>query len=775
MRLLYFPLMSLLKKELGIVVGIFLLALGVRLLYLYESSANPSFETPIVDSAMYNNMARAVASGKPMSDDFFWQPFFYPVFLSVIYSVSNSSITCAKIIQVLLGSIICSLTYLLGKRIFSRGAGIIAAIMTTFYGPLIFLEGELVVNSLETLWYVVLILLILKTSSNKSIWFCTILGICGGLSTITRPTFLPFLITAAIWLAIVLYRARLRWSQITVRLGGILCGFLLIIIPVSAQNLRITGHFGFLPASGGINLFVGNNPNLTKTLSARPGWEWEEITTLPQQNGVVGDMWEQQKYFNKRVISFILTEPLAFAKGLSNKTIQFLNSRELPRNVDIYLFRKWSGILWLLTWKIDGFGFPFGLVLPLTLLGLVSYWRQTPVVMKLFFLTSSLSVIAVFVASRYRTSMIPVMSIMAAAGLLSLIKMIRTIQFSRIAITAICGAGVILLSTITGPFPQEQASFEAELYENVASEEATRGKADEAIEHLNKALLLRPDCPSAHANMGVVLFQKGKVEEAIIHYKKALEFKSDSAEVLNNLAMALAEGKGEVNEAFINLNKALEIRPWYAEAHFNMGNLLLGQNKFDAAVEHYNKAIQSKPDYSKAHGNLAVALISLGKIEEAITHFREAVRLQPEDSHLRYNLATALVNQGRTEEAIKEFREILRLNPEDVDALDYLAWILATEDNPTIRNPQEAILLAEKACELGGNKQPELLSTLAGAYAADGRFDDAVGTIDKALQLAESLGREKLTKQLQEQLKNYKNRNTTEERRPLPTETDVNQ
>lgn len=109
-----------LKKDLEIVIGIFLLAFGLRLLYLYESSDNPSFEMPIVDSAVYDNMARSVAEGKPMSDDFFWQPFFYPVFLSVIYFVSNSSIIFAKIMQVLLGSITCSLTYLLGKG-FSTG------------------------------------------------------------------------------------------------------------------------------------------------------------------------------------------------------------------------------------------------------------------------------------------------------------------------------------------------------------------------------------------------------------------------------------------------------------------------------------------------------------------------------------------------------------------------------------------------------------------------------------------------------------------------------
>jgi tetratricopeptide (TPR) repeat protein len=723
-----------------------------------------------------------VAEGKPMNINFFWQPFLYPVFLSVIYSISNSSIICAKIIQMLLGSVTCLLTYPLGKRIFNKRTGIIAAVMTAFYGPLIFMEGELLANSLETLGYVVLILLILKAGSNKNIWFCAILGICGGLSAITRPTVIPFLTVAAGWLTIVFYQAQLRWPQISVRLAGILCGFLLITIPVAVQNLRITGHFGFLPASGGINLYIGNNPNLTETLRARPGWEWDEITSIPERNGVTGNTWEQQKYFDKQVINFILTKPLAFMKGLGYKTIQFINSRELPRNLDIYLFRKWSHILWALTWKIDGFGFPFGLFLPLTLLGLVSRWRQTPAVIKLFLLVFPLSVILVFVSSRYRTPMIPVMSIMAAEGLRSLTKMVRSLQLRRIVITGLCGGGVIILSTITGPFPQEQANFEAELYEGVALEESSQGKVNEAFEHLNKALSLQPGRPSVLANLGMVLFQKGRVDDAITYYKKALEFKSDSPEVLNNLAMALAE-KGELKEAFACLNKALQINPYYAKAYYNMGNLLLKQNKFDAAAEAYNKAIQCKPDYPKAQGNLGVALQAAGKIEQAITHFREAVRLQPDATGQRYNLAMALANQGKTEEAVKEFKEILRLDPNDLGALNYLAWILATDNDPNIRNPREAILLAEKACELSGNKQPELLSTLAAAYAASGKFEDAVEIIEKALQITQSHGFEWLTKQLQEQLNNYKNRNATlrstnssqGEKKPLPTETDANQ
>lgn len=732
------------------------------MLYLYESSDNPSFEAPTVDSGTYDNMARQVAAGKGMNDDFFWQPFFYPTFLSIIYLASNSSIICAKVIQALLGCITCLLTYELGKRIFNRSAGIIAGVMTALYGPLIFFESELLASGWAAFWSIVLILLFLKVSSEKNMWLCVALGVCGALSIVTRPTFLPFFAAACVWLAITFYRSEKRWHQPAFKLGGVLGGFLLIVTPVAVQNLRITGHFGILPASGGINLFVGNNPSYTETLLARPGWGWEEITSLPGRDGVIGDMWEDQKYFKRKVINFVLTEPFAFVKGLAYKSIQFLNSRELPRNVDVYLFGRWSHVLSSLVWKVGGFGFPFGVLLPLGLLGLVSYWRKSPIPLKLFLILYPPSIILIFVTARYRVPVIPVMSITAAAGLLSLIRMIRGLYWRRIITVAVCGTGVILFSTLPGPFPQEQVNFEAELYANVAATEDMQGKTEQAIEHLNKALTLQPDYPSAHANLGVALAHEGKINEAITHYNKALQFKPDSPEVLNNLANALAE-QGKITEAFTHLNRALKINPGYAEAHFNMGNLLLSLNKTNDAIEHYNKAIKIKPDYLKAHGNLAIALASQGKDEEAITHFAEAVRLQPNNYNAHYNLARALADYGKTEEAIKEFREVLKLNPEDLGTLDYLARILTTHDNPSIRNPSEAVRLAEKACKLTEYKHPHLLDTLAQAYAAAGRFTEAAATAEEALKLALSSGNKDLIKHLQKKLKYYKNNDAGKE------------
>ena len=743
------------KKELLTVLGIFILALLVRLIYIYEISPNPSFTAPTVDSGIYDELARSIATGKEMNYEFFWQPFFYPAFLSMVYLASNSSIICAKIMQIFLGSVTCFLTYLLGRKIFNRVTGTIAGIIIALYGPLIFFEAELLASGWAAFWSVALILLFLKTSSGKNLWLCLALGICGALSVITRPTFLPFFTIAVFWLAIIFYRCRNKWHQFALRLSAIMGGVLLVAIPVAIQNFRVTGHFGILPASGGINFYVGNNPDYVQTLTARPGWGWEEIASLPEQNGVIGNMWEQQKYFNRKVMSFVLTEPFAFVKGLAHKTVQFLNSREIPRNVDMYLFGKWSRLLGLLVWKVGGFGFPFGLLLPLALLGLASYWRQIPVPLKLFLILYPVSIILVFVTARYKVPMVPAMSVPAAAGLLGLVRMIRRRCWYRIVMAGICGTGIVLLSSLPGPFPEEMPNYEAELYANAAATKSKQGDNDTAIEYLNRALSLKSDYPFADANLGSVLAKQGRNNEAIPHFQKALKFKDDSPEVHNNLASALTD-IGKSDEAIIHYNKALEIKPNYAEAHYNLGNCLIGQGKVSEAIVHFTEAVRLKPDYFKAHNDLGAVLATRGRVEQAVIHFARAVQIEPDDHRAHHNLARALANLGRIEEAVKEYREALKLNPNAVETLIQLAQVLGLHESAGIRDTGEALMLAKKACELADYKQPETIDILAKIYAAEGRFADATATAQKALDLAQSWGQTELAEYFKKQVEHYK-------------------
>jgi len=619
------------KKQLLIGAGIFALAMVVRLVYLWQSSSGPSFANPVLDASTYDGLARSLAAGKRVSGELFWQPVFYPFFLSIVYWLSNGSIICGKVVQIFLGSLTCLLTYHLGKRVFNQGTGIIAGLTTALYGPLIFFDGELLATSWATLWAVSLILLFLIGPSRRSAWFFLVLGMCGGLSIITRPTFAPFLIAALIWLAIRFYRGSRSVREVLIRLAVVLLGFLFIAVPVGLKNLRLTGHFGILPSSGGLNLYIGNNLDYTQTMAARPGWPWQEIVDLPERNGVRGNMWAQQEFFLRNVKNYIVAEPLSFVKGLIYKTSQFLSSREIPRNVDVYLFGKWSRLLSLLTFKVGPFGFPFGILLPLTVLGLFRYFKQIPAPVLLFLIFYPLSVILVFPSARYRAPMVPAMLVIAAAGLLEVVRSIRYRNVRSVVVITIIFLGVTLLSSLPGPFPEEKANYEAELYYAAAGSLKRRNRPDEAIAYYRKALELETNYTEAHYNLANTYAALGKLDQAIHHYREALDLKPESAMIHGNMAYWLVR-QGKLEQAAKHYEEALRIKPDSHRIACDLGRTYAQLERFDLAIENLNKAIQLKPDYAQAHYYLAQIYRQQGKLDLATEHFKEAIRLKNEPS-----------------------------------------------------------------------------------------------------------------------------------------------
>jgi Tfp pilus assembly protein PilF len=619
------------KKQLLIGAGIFALALVVRLVYLRESLFNPAFANPVLDSGIYDNLARSLAAGESMSGQFFWQPFFYPVFLSIVYWLSNGSIIFGKVVQIFLGSLTCLLTYQLGKRVFNQGAGIIAGLITALYGPLIFFDGELLATGWAALWTVSLVLLFLISPSKRSALFFMVLGICGGLSIITRPTFVPFFIAGLIWLAICSYRSSRSVREALIRLSMVLLGFLAIAVPVGAKNLRLTGHFGILPSSGGLNLYIGNNPDYTQTMAARPGWPWQEIVELPERNGVTSSMWARQKFFLRKVKDYIVTEPLSFVKGLIYKTSQFFSSREMPRNVDVYLFGKWSLLLRLLTFKAGPFGFPFGILLPLTVLGLVKYFKRIPAPLLLFLIFYPLSVILVFPSARYRAPVVPAMSVIAAAGVLEVVRSIRYRKVRSIFVISVIFLGVTLLSSLPGLFPAEKANYEAELYYAAAGTLKRRNQPDEAVTYYQKALELDMSYTEAHYNLANTYAAMGKLDQAIDHYKEALDLMPESAMIHGNLAFYLVR-QGRPEQAVKHYKEALRIKPDSPRIAYELGRTYAQLERFDLAIENLNKAIQLEPDYAQVYYSLAQIYRQQGKFDLAKEHLEEAIRLQSKPS-----------------------------------------------------------------------------------------------------------------------------------------------
>jgi spermidine synthase len=193
----------------------------------------------------------------------------------------------------------------------------------------------------------------------------------------------------------------------------------------------------------------------------------------------------------------------------------------------------------------------------------------------------------------------------------------------------------------------------------------------------------------------------------------------------------------------------------YSQAHFNLGVALADLGRSDEAMEEYRRALGLNPELARAHHNLGSELANRGRLQAAIPHFREAVRHAPAWAPARHKLGRALNLSGDTARALEELAEAVRLDPEHAEALIDIAWIRATAPEDGFRDADEAIRLASRAAGIAGDRNVTALDTLAAAYAAAGRFDEAVGAATRALDIASETGREEAGARIAERLALY--------------------
>jgi tetratricopeptide (TPR) repeat protein len=224
-----------------------------------------------------------------------------------------------------------------------------------------------------------------------------------------------------------------------------------------------------------------------------------------------------------------------------------------------------------------------------------------------------------------------------------------------------------------------------------------------------------------HYNLGLALWSQGKIDEAISHFYQSIKIFPNSPDVHNSMGLALLE-KGKPDGAIMYFTNALKLKPDCLDAQLSLGTALAAQGKFDQAIGHFNKVLEIKPDDARAHYNLGQAYAQQGDFEKAFEHWNQALELQPDSTVF----------------------------------IDNLARMMAIHRNPKFRNPAESLRLALQACEMTGYNEPRFLDTLAAAYAADGKFSQAIETAEKALKLAEAADKKELAGQIRDRLQLYK-------------------
>ncbi len=234
----------------------------------------------------------------------------------------------------------------------------------------------------------------------------------------------------------------------------------------------------------------------------------------------------------------------------------------------------------------------------------------------------------------------------------------------------------------------------------------------------------------------------------------------------NNLACNLAE-RGDLEAAMDHFAISLKINPRNTDAHGNLAKAFALKGRLTEAETHWRAAIELKPDQAETRADYAGLLAQSRRVPEAIAQLREAVRLKPEISK-RSQLGPLLASTGQYAEALTEFRHALALQPGSIEALNNLAWTLATCADPALRDGKEAVRLAEAACQLSGRKEAVPLGTLAAAYAEAGDFTKAVGAAQAAIELATAAGNSQFALANQQLIQLYRTQRAFHQSPPKP-------
>jgi tetratricopeptide (TPR) repeat protein len=181
--------------------------------------------------------------------------------------------------------------------------------------------------------------------------------------------------------------------------------------------------------------------------------------------------------------------------------------------------------------------------------------------------------------------------------------------------------------------------------------------------------------------------------------------------------------------------KALELHPVYVDALHNLSVVYLQLGELEKASQACERAVRGK--------DMAADWLLLGQIRmrqkkygEALTCFNESLRRDSRSLDGWYGLSLMQAELGRAAEAVTNLRILHAAQPDNPMVANTLAWLLATSPEADVRNPQEALALAEPLAAATGD--PLALDTLAAAQAAAGDCAKAAETAGKALTAAEN-------------------------------------
>jgi len=422
-----------LDTERLIVVSLIAVALLWRVVFFLEMNASPYADNLTLDSRVYHEVALAAAAGEWSYGVTFFQAPLYPWILGVVYSLVGPSQTVVKLLQILLSVASCWLIFRVADRVFDRTVALVALAISSVYGMSLYFSNELLIVTVVVFLDLLGLDLLIHAASDGRKFLWAVAGVVFGLSAIARPTILPFVAIVAVWIVITDWRSgRARTALREVVLFGV--GVAVPIAPVTLHNYLADGDLVLVAANGGVNFFIGNNPQSDGITAVVPGTRpdrWgghaDQVRIAREALGDPGATpREISGYWYRSAWNYIRVSPLEAFRHTAFKAFILINAHEVSNNRIIEFVTRHSSIYSWATLKI-------WLVLPLAFAGLVigGGRRQPKSLLLIFVVVYSATVIPFFINARFRMPLAAVLIIFAASAVVAWSNWLRARPLDR--------------------------------------------------------------------------------------------------------------------------------------------------------------------------------------------------------------------------------------------------------------------------------------------------------------------------------------------------------
>ena len=139
------------------------------------------------------------------------------------------------------------------------------------------------------------------------------------------------------------------------------------------------------------------------------------------------------------------------------------------------------------------------------------------------------------------------------------------------------------------------------------------------------------------------------------------------------------------SEARQQLQKALELAPTSAAIFVKLGDVFLGEKRYEDAQKQYLKAIELEPKNAVALNNLAWMTIERrGDLSQAVRWAKAAVSASPKSSPFYDTLAHAQRSSGNLTDALVSAKRAAELEPKIASYHDHLGVIYTAMNDPRL-------------------------------------------------------------------------------------------